>query len=93
MSSAYKNACSRAQAVSLLEAIRCCTINAAYQSYEEDIKGSIETGKLADLIVANCKILDIDPMELSDVIVEMTMIDGETVFVNSSSDMCTMQQQ
>lgn len=77
--------CSRAQAVSLLEAIRCCTINAAYQSYEEDKKGSIEAGKLADLIVTNCNILDIDPMELSDVIVEMTMIDGEIVWVNQKN--------
>lgn len=44
--------CDMSQAVTVLQAIRCCTYNAAYQSYEEKIKGSIEVGKLADLIIA-----------------------------------------
>lgn len=68
--------CDRTQAVTLLEAIRCCTLNAAYQSFEEDIKGSIERGKLADLIVLDRDILDMDPMDLNQVQVDCTMIDG-----------------
>ena len=72
--------CDRTQAVSLMEAIRCCTVNAAYQSFEEDIKGSIEPGKLADLIVLDRDILSIDPMELCDVKVDLTMIGGEVLF-------------
>ncbi len=68
--------CDRTQAVTLLEAIRCCTLNAAYQSFEEDIKGSIEPGKLADVIVLDRDILDMDTMDLDKVQVDMTVIDG-----------------
>lgn len=68
--------CDRSQAVSVLDAIRCCTLNAAYQSYEEDIKGSIEPGKLADLIILSEDILRIDPMTIHALKVDMTMIDG-----------------
>lgn len=75
--------CSREQAVSLLEAIRCCTVHAAYQSGEEESKGSIETGKLADFIVLDRNILTVDPMELCDVKVDMTMIDGRIEYVRS----------
>ena len=68
--------CDKTQAVTLLEAIRCNTLNAAYQSYEENIKGSIEPGKLADLIVLDRDILDMDTMLLNQVQVDFTMIDG-----------------
>nr|WP_325302829.1 amidohydrolase [uncultured Dysosmobacter sp.] len=68
--------CDKTQAVSLLDAIRCCTWNAAYSSYEEDIKGSVENGKLADLIVLDRDILNMDTRELHNVKVDMTMIDG-----------------
>ncbi|WP_317854032.1 amidohydrolase [Chakrabartyella piscis] len=72
--------CDKTQAVSLLEAIRCATYNAAYQSYEENIKGSLEIGKLADLIVLDRDIVHMDTMDLNQVQVDMTMIDGEIVF-------------
>lgn len=49
--------CDRTQAVSVLEAIRCATINGAYGAYEENIKGSLECGKLADMIVLSDNIL------------------------------------
>lgn len=68
--------CDKTQAVSLLDAIRCCTWNAAYSSYEENIKGSVENGKLADLIVLDRDILNMDTRELHNVKVDMTMIDG-----------------
>ena len=68
--------CDKTQAVSLLDAIRCCTWNAAYSSYEENIKGSVENGKLADLIVLDRAILNMDTRELHNVKVDMTMIDG-----------------
>ena len=61
---------------SLLDAIRCCTWNAAYSSYEENIKGSVEVGKLADLIVLDRDILHMDTHELHNVKVDLTMIDG-----------------
>lgn len=66
----------RTQAVSVLEAVRLATINGAYGSFEEDIKGSIEVGKLADMIVLSDNILAIDPMDIVDVQVDLTMIDG-----------------
>ena len=68
--------CDTTQAVSLLDAIRCCTWNAAYSSYEENIKGSVEVGKLADLIVLDRDILHMDTHELHNVKVDLTMIDG-----------------
>lgn len=68
--------CDRTQAVSVLEAIRCATYNGAYASFEEEIKGSIEVGKLADLVVLSDDILSIDPMEIHQLKVDLTMIDG-----------------
>lgn len=68
--------CDRTQAVTVLEAIRCATLNGAYGSFEEKIKGSIEVGKLADMIVLSDNILKIDPMNIADLNVDLTMIDG-----------------
>jgi predicted amidohydrolase YtcJ len=72
--------CDRTQAISVLEAIRCATLHGAYSSYEEDIKGSLEVGKLADMIVLSDDILSIDPKDIVNLKVDMTMIDGEVVY-------------
>ena len=69
--------CDKTQAVSVLEAIRCLTLNGAYATFEENIKGSIEPGKLADLIVLSGDILALDPMDINNLKVDMTMIDGK----------------
>ena len=69
--------CDRTQAISVLEAIRCSTINAAYAAFEENIKGSIEIGKLADMSVLSDDILTIDPMDIYNLDVDLTMIDGK----------------
>ncbi|MDQ0338689.1 putative amidohydrolase YtcJ [Caldalkalibacillus uzonensis] len=68
------------QAVSVMEAIRMYTWNGAYASFDEHIKGSIEPGKLADLVVLHQPILDVPPEEIKDVGVDMTMVDGEIVY-------------
>ena len=68
--------CDMSQAVTVLQAIRCCTYNAAYQSYEEKIKGSIEVGKLADLIICDRDILAMDTHELHNGTVDLTLIAG-----------------
>ncbi|MCI2063226.1 MAG: amidohydrolase [Eubacteriaceae bacterium] len=73
--------CDRTQAVSVLEAIRCATINGAYGAYEENIKGSLECGKLADMIVLSDNILKIDPMDIGNLKVDMTIIDGNVEYV------------
>ena len=72
--------------VSVLEGVRIATLYGAYRSYEEDIKGSLEVGKLADMIVCDCDILAIDKMELNKVQVDLTMIDGKVEFIREGAD-------
>ncbi len=64
------------QAISVREAIRAYTIGSAYASFEEKIKGSIEVGKLADLVVLSADVEKIPPEKIKDLAVEMTMVDG-----------------
>lgn len=66
--------------VTIMEAIRMYTINAAYTGFEEDIKGSIESGKLADIIVLSEDITTVPVDEIKDVKVEITIIDGKIVY-------------
>ena len=68
------------QRISVLEAIRLYTWNGAYASFEEKIKGSIETGKLADLVVLNEPILNVSTERIKDLQVTMTLIDGKVVY-------------
>jgi len=68
------------QRVSTLDALKSITINAAYQSFEEDRKGSIEVGKLADFVVLSADPLEKAPEELWDLEVLETIKEGETVF-------------
>jgi predicted amidohydrolase YtcJ len=68
------------QIISVEDAIKCYTINSAYASFEENIKGTIETGKLADLIILSDDILTIDPNKIKDAKVEMTMFDGKVIY-------------
>lgn len=68
------------QKISVAEAIKCYTINCAYASYEENIKGSIEVGKLADLVVLSDDIFSIDPLKIKQVKVDMTVLGGEIIF-------------
>ncbi len=70
------------QKISIEDAIKCYTINSAYASFEENIKGSIEVGKLADLIVLSDDILTIDPIKIKDASVEMTVFDGKVIYTN-----------
>lgn len=62
------------------EAIRGYTRNGAYITFEEDIKGTLEPGKLADMIVLSDDLLTIDPERILDVVVEMTIVGGRVVF-------------
>lgn len=73
------------QKICVEDAIKCYTINSAYASFEENIKGSIEVGKLADLIVLSEDILMIDPVRIKDVTVEMTVFDGKIIFPERDS--------
>ncbi len=68
------------QKISVEDAIKCYTLNPAYASFDENKKGSIEVGKLADLVVLSDDILSIDPVKIKDVTVKMTVFDGEMIF-------------
>jgi predicted amidohydrolase YtcJ len=68
------------QKVSVEEAIRVGTMNGAYASYEEKLKGSIEPGKLADLVVLGRDPLREDPSTLVTIPVERTMTGGKWVY-------------
>jgi len=68
------------QKISVEDAIKCYTLNSAYASFEENIKGSIEVGKLADLIVLTEDILTIDPIKIKEVKVEMTVFNGKIIY-------------
>jgi predicted amidohydrolase YtcJ len=68
------------QALPIEEALKLYTINAAYASFEETIKGSIETGKLADFTVLDRDIYTIPPDDLINTRVEMTIIGGEIIY-------------
>ncbi len=62
------------------EAIRGYTRNGAYITFEEDLKGTLEPGKLADMIVLSDDLLTIDPERILDVVVEKTIVGGRVVF-------------
>ena len=68
------------QKISTLDAIKAITINAAYQYFEEDIKGTIDVGKQADFVILSKNPLAIHTTELLDVTVERTIARGETIF-------------
>ena len=66
--------------ISVKEAIVCYTINNAYAAFEENEKGSIAVGKLADFVVLSDDILAIDPVRIETTAVEMTVVGGTIVF-------------
>ena len=68
------------QRITLEEAIRCGTINGAYASFEENIKGAISPGKLADLIVLGRDPFRADPASLLSIPVERTMVGGKWMY-------------
>ncbi len=68
------------QRITVEEAIRCSTAYGAYTSFEEDIKGTLEPGKLADLVVWDHDLLAMDPARFLEVKPERTMLGGRWVY-------------
>src|SRR3954454_4605430 len=69
-----------AQKVTVDQALTIATINGAYASYEENIKGSITAGKLADFVVLEKDPHDVDPEQIINIKVNRTVVGGKTVF-------------
>ena len=71
--------CGPDERVDLATAIRMHTLNGAYASFEDGIKGSIEPGKLADLVVLPADIRSVPVRELRDLPIAMTVVGGRVV--------------
>ena len=69
-----------AQRIDLEQAFRAITIDAAWQNFEEDAKGSIEVGKLADLVVLESDPFAGDTLDVKDIAVQETIVGGKTVY-------------
>jgi predicted amidohydrolase YtcJ len=72
------------EAITVMDGIRMFTINAAYIEFEEDIKGSIEVGKLADLVVLQEDPLNVPPERIEEIKVDITVIDGKIAYTRES---------
>jgi hypothetical protein len=68
------------QRINREEAIRLYTINGAYHTFEEDVKGSIEPGKIADMVVIDRNILTCPEDDIKDTKVLRTILGGKTVY-------------
>ena len=71
-----------AECISVADVITGYTINNAYQMHREDVLGSIEAGKYADLTVFEKNLFEIDPREIHDVKIAETIKDGITTYKN-----------
>jgi predicted amidohydrolase YtcJ len=69
-----------AEKISVTQAVHGYTTASAYASLEEARKGSIEPGKLADMVVLSKDIFNIDPVEIQNARVDLTIFDGTVVY-------------
>jgi predicted amidohydrolase YtcJ len=67
------------QRVTVDEALRICTLNGAHASFEENIKGSITAGRLADFVMLAEDPHDVDPDRLKDIAIVRTVVGGKTM--------------
>lgn len=70
--------------ISVIDAIKALTINPAYQYFEENNKGSIKEGKLADLIILDKNPLKVNKSDIKDIKVLETIKNGKTIYKNTN---------
>jgi predicted amidohydrolase YtcJ len=68
----------------MADAIRHYTRDGAYLTRQEKVKGTLEPGKMADMIVLNKDLLTIDPSQILTTEVDLTIVDGRIVYERSS---------
>jgi len=66
------------------QALRSYTLDAAYGAFEEDIKGSISVGKLADFTIYNQDLMTVNEGDILDTKISMTIFGGKVVYVSSN---------
>lgn len=66
--------------ISLAQAITFYTLGAAYAEFQEDVKGSIEAGKLADMVVLDKNLFEIPPKEILTTKTDLTVLGGKVVY-------------
>jgi predicted amidohydrolase YtcJ len=66
--------------VSVQDAIRAYTVNSAYINFDETRKGTLEVGKLADLVVMGDDLLTMDSNRLKDARIDMTIVGGRVLY-------------
>jgi predicted amidohydrolase YtcJ len=66
--------------VSIQDAIRAYTLNSAYINFDETAKGTLEPGRLADMVVMGDDLLTIDPNRIKDARIDMTIVGGKVLY-------------
>ncbi|MEG2378222.1 MAG: amidohydrolase family protein, partial [Clostridia bacterium] len=74
------NVLGESERISVLDALRAVTINAAHQYFEEDTKGSICIGKHADFVVLDDNPITVHSDKIADINILMTIKDGKTLY-------------
>jgi predicted amidohydrolase YtcJ len=80
------------QRVDVMTALKAMTIWPAWQHFEEDDKGSIEVGKIADFVILSADPTAVDPETLADLQVLVTVKDGEVIY-DAATDAATSHRQ
>jgi predicted amidohydrolase YtcJ len=68
------------QRITIDEALQVCTLNGAYASFEENVKGSLTAGKLADFVVLEHDPHDVDRDRIKDIRILRTVLGGRTTY-------------
>lgn len=68
------------QRISVMQALRAVTSDAAWQNFEEKRKGSIEPGKLADFVALSANPIEIEPARIREITVLETIVGGKTMY-------------
>ncbi|MEO5804275.1 MAG: amidohydrolase [Verrucomicrobiota bacterium] len=68
------------QKISVEEAVRAYTVGSAYAEFAEKVKGTVSSGKLADMVILDRNIFEIDPVQIQNAKVVLTIMDGRVIY-------------